>query len=84
MAGSGKKPVEDGEEEEEEETPDVLDEGNYQLVLPSGEYLCSPVSNVVNLAKQSYCIQFLCLCVCVCVSVCVFVCVHAEVMHGTL
>ena len=28
----------------------------------------------VNLGKQGYCIQFVCLCVCVCVCVCVSVC----------
>ena len=37
-------------------------------------------NNIINLAKQGYCIQFVCLCVCVsvclcvCVSVCVSVC----------
>ena len=29
--------------------------------------------HIVNLAKQGYCIQFVCLCVCVCVCVCVSV-----------
>ena len=37
---------------------------------------------IINLARQGYCIQFVCLCVCVCVSV--FLCVRVEVIHGTL
>ena len=34
--------------------------------------------SVVNLAKQGYCIQFVCLCVCVCVSVCL--CFHVSAL----
>ena len=41
-----------------------------------------PLFCFINLAKQGYCIQFVCLCVCVCVSV--FSCVSVEVIQCTL
>ena len=53
----------------------------------------SDIDMVINLAKQGYCIQFVCLCVCVsvcvcvCVCLCVFPCVHGQpyiyMLHNT-
>ena len=47
-------------------------------------HMYSIARDIINLAKQGYCIHFVCVCVCVCVCVSVFPCVQVEVIHGTL
>ena len=57
---------------------------NIDIFLRRSCSACSSFYCFINLAKQGYCIQFVCLCMCVCLCVCVFLCVRVEVIHGTL